>query len=117
MTDCEALIWSRIRRKQLLGVQFYRQKPIGSYIVDFYAPSVKLVVELDGSQHFDPKSLDYDARRDAFLGSQGLSVLRFNNMQVLKETRGVLETIYAYIEGAGKIPPAPLFQRGGIKGN
>ena len=48
MAECERLLWSRLRRKQLHGVQFYRQKPIGSYIVDFYAPAARLVVEVDG---------------------------------------------------------------------
>ena len=96
-TDCELLLWSRLRRKQLKGIQFYRQKPIGSFIVDFYAPKAKLVVELDGSQHFKEKNVDYDARRDAFLRSQGLKVLRFNNAQILKETQGVLEVIYRSI--------------------
>lgn len=51
MTDAERLLWSRLRGKQILGVQFYRQKPLGRYIVDFHAPAVKHVVEVDGSQH------------------------------------------------------------------
>jgi len=48
LTDSESLLWSRLRRKQLMGVQFYRQKPVGDYIVDFYAPWANLVIELDG---------------------------------------------------------------------
>jgi very-short-patch-repair endonuclease len=54
LTDAEQRLWARLRRKQILGVQFYRQKPIGNYIADFFAPAVRLVVEVDGSQHFDP---------------------------------------------------------------
>ncbi len=50
-TDSEKALWSRLRNKQLLGIQFYRQKPIGEHIVDFFAPKAKLVVEVDGSQH------------------------------------------------------------------
>ena len=53
MTDAEHRLWFRLRRKQLLGLQFYRQKPIGKYIVDFYAPAVALVIEVDGGQHFE----------------------------------------------------------------
>jgi very-short-patch-repair endonuclease len=49
MTNTEQTLWSRVRRKQVLGVQFYRQKPIGKYIVDFYAPRARLVIEVDGS--------------------------------------------------------------------
>ncbi len=51
MTDSERALWERLRRKQVQAVQFYRQKPIGNYIVDFYAPKAKIVVEVDGSQH------------------------------------------------------------------
>jgi very-short-patch-repair endonuclease len=51
MTDSERLLWSRIRRKQLKGYQFYRQKVIGNYIVDFCCPAAKIIVEVDGSQH------------------------------------------------------------------
>ena len=57
MTDSKRVLWSRLRGKQLLGVQFYRQKPIGEYIVDFYALKAKLVVEVDGSQHTEGKQV------------------------------------------------------------
>lgn len=100
-TDCEMLLWSRLRRKQICGVQFYRQKPLGSFIVDFYAPLAKLVVELDGSQHFERLQAAYDARRDAFLQTLGLTILRFNNRQVLLETQGVLEVIYRMVSRQG----------------
>jgi very-short-patch-repair endonuclease len=53
MTDSERVLWSRLRGKQLLSVQFYRQRPIGEYIVDFYAPRTKLFVEVEGSQHIE----------------------------------------------------------------
>ena len=94
MTDSERALWSRLRRKQLTGVQFYRQKPIGNYIVDFYAPRAKLVVEVDGSQHLDAAHLLADNKRDAYLARQGLLILRFNNFQVLRELEGVVEAIY-----------------------
>jgi very-short-patch-repair endonuclease len=55
LTDAEQRLWTRLRRKQIPGVQFYRQKPIGKYIVDFYAPAARLVVEIDGSQHLEIK--------------------------------------------------------------
>ena len=87
------LLWSRLRRKQVLGVQFSRQKPIGTYIVDFYAPKVKLVVEVDGSQHLNTDHSRKDAERDAYLGNMGLKVLRFNSRQVLKQTNGVVQAI------------------------
>ena len=112
MTDAERLLWSRLRGKQVLGVQFYRQKPLGPYIVDFHAPAAKLVVEVDGSQHFEEAGQVSDRRRDAYLGSLGLRVLRFDNLQVLKEMEAVLETIFGVVGERVKSPPAPLLQRG-----
>ncbi len=53
MTEPERLLWSRIRRKQLRGFQFYRQKTVGNYIVDFYCPSARIIIEVDGGQHFE----------------------------------------------------------------
>lgn len=93
MTDAERLLWLRLRRKQLLGVQFYRQKPLGNYIVDFYAPRAKMVIEVDGAQHLEPSGIEADAERDGYLSRLGLNVLRFDNLQVLRETEAVLDTI------------------------
>ena len=94
MTNSEQVLWSRLRGKQLLGVQFYRQKPIGDYIVDFFAPKTKLVIEVDGSQHKKGVHASKDKRRDTYLASLGLRVLRFNSRQVLQETDAVLEIIF-----------------------
>jgi len=93
MTDAEQVLWQRIRRKQIQGVQFYRQKPLLAFIVDFYCPTAKLVIELDGSQHFAEKHQVKDQKRDAALTGLGLRVLRFDNRQVLLETDAVLEMI------------------------
>jgi len=93
MTDGEQVMWARLRKKQLLGVQFYRQKPIGRYIVDFFAPKAKLVVEVDGSQHFVGDHALSDKQRDTYLSNLGLLVLRFNNLEVLRETDAVVEMI------------------------
>jgi very-short-patch-repair endonuclease len=93
-TDAELHLWYRLRRKQILGVQFYRQKPIGNYNADFYAPAVKLVVEVDGAQHLALGQAKYDAQRTRDLQQQGLKVLRFDDRQVLLQTESVLETIF-----------------------
>ncbi len=98
MTDSEQLIWSRVRRKQVLGIQFYRQKPIGNYIVDFYAPAAKLVVEIDGSQHLEVEIREKDLQRTRYLENEGLRVLRFDNLQVLSEIDGVVEEIFRVVE-------------------
>lgn len=112
MTDAERLLWARLRGKQVLGVQFYRQKPLGPYIVDFHAPAAKLVIEVDGSQHFEAAGQLSDWQRDTYLESLGQRVLRFDNLQVLKETEAVLETILGVVGERVKSPPTPLFQRG-----
>ena len=62
MTDAEQLLWQRLRRKQILGLQFYRQKPILNFIVDFYCPAASLVIECDGGQHYIVKLLYYSYR-------------------------------------------------------
>ena len=97
MTDSERKLWSQLRGKQLLGVQFYRQKPIGNYIVDFFAPKAKLVIEVDGSQHTESRQAEKDKGRDEFLGGAGLRVLRFNSNEVLTKTDAVVEVIYRAI--------------------
>jgi len=95
--------------KQILGVQFYRQKPIGNFIVDFFAPRAKLVVEVDGSQHLTDSGLREDRKRDEYLNRQGLLVLRFNDSEVWKETTGVLEVILRRVSErvTPEIPPLP----------
>ena len=115
MTDSETVLWSRLRRKQILGIQFYRQQPIGNYIVDFYAPAVKLVIEVDGSQHLETDGRLKDRRRNAELATRGLTVLRFDNLQVRQELGAVMERIFSVVcERVKKeIPPrSPLLQKG-----
>lgn len=91
MTRQECHLWFDFL--QSLPQTVRRQKVFGSYIVDFYIASHKLVIELDGSQHFDPAEQDYDARRDAYLRSLGLTVLRYANSDVDRNFRGVCEDI------------------------
>ena len=108
MTESERLLWSRLRRKQLHGIQFYRQKPIGGYIVDFYAPAARLVVEVDGSQHQDNIHAQNDVHREESLKSQGLRVLRFTNLQVLQELDSVVGVVAEALKS-----PLPPFTKGG----
>jgi very-short-patch-repair endonuclease len=93
MTDAERLLWAKIRLKQLKGYQFYRQKPVGDYIVDFLCPRAKLVVEVDGSQHLSDEAIEYDGTRDEYLNGLGLRVLRFTNSDVLTNIDGMVESI------------------------
>ena len=95
MTDAEKRLWSRIRGKQLKGFQFYRQKPVGDYIVDFICPKAKLVVELDGGQHYTEEGRQKDKVRDEYLAGLGLQVLRFSDRDILTQTDSVLEKIWS----------------------
>ncbi|MBN9286724.1 MAG: endonuclease domain-containing protein [Gammaproteobacteria bacterium] len=97
-TDPECMLWKYIRKKQILNVQFYRQKVIGDYIVDFFAPAVKLVIEIDGAQHYENDGVEKDLSRDAYLNELGLKVLRFDNNQVKGSLNSVLDAIYHYVE-------------------
>ena len=94
LTDAEQRLWSRLRGKQVLGIQFYRQRPIGNFIVDFYAPTKRLVIELDGAHHFNTAQASYDRRRSEYLEKLGLKVLRFNDRQVLLESDSVVQVIF-----------------------
>ena len=95
MTDAEKVLWSKIKGKQLKGYQFYRQKPIGNFIVDFYCPKAKIVIELDGGQHFNIDGKAKDIRRDTYLENMGLRVLRFSDKDVLKNLESVIEKIWS----------------------
>ena len=111
LTEAEQKLWYRLRRKQINGWQFYRQKPLGPYIVDFYCPAASLVVEVDGSQHVEAEHAQTDQARDQYLDRLGLRVLRFDNRQVLLETDAVVEII----AGFRQIPPSPPFSKGGAE--
>ncbi len=94
MTEPEIILWSKLKGKQLKNAQFYRQKPIGNYIVDFYCAKFNLVIELDGSQHYTDDAIEYDRVRDEYLKEAGLKVLRFTNLQIKNQLNEVLNSIY-----------------------
>ena len=90
-TKEEALLWYNFLR--LYPLRFHRQYVIGNYIVDFYCHQAKLVIELDGSQHYEPKSAEKDEIRTAFLQSVGLHILRFTNLEIIQQFSAVCEMI------------------------
>ena len=91
-SDVENSLWCHLKGKQIEGIKFGRQQPIGDHIVDFATFEKRLVIELEGGQHAEEEK-DKDMRRDAWLNSQGFRVLRFWNNEVLLNLEGVLETI------------------------
>ena len=96
MTKEEAHLWYQYLCRA--KYRFRRQYVIGNYIVDFYCHQAKLVVELDGSQHYDSEKIEYDKNRTAYLESQGIKVLRFSNLDVIRRFRDVCEEIYQNME-------------------
>jgi very-short-patch-repair endonuclease len=94
MTDAERAVWRRVRGKQLRGFQFYRQRIIGNYIVDFYCPKAKLIVEIDGGQHYSGEGAEKDRVRDNHLKGLGLNVFRFSDREVIENIDGVMERIF-----------------------
>jgi very-short-patch-repair endonuclease len=105
--DAERIIWAALRAHRLQGASFRRQTPIGPYVADFVCHEAKLIIEVDGSQHFEAAQMQRDVRRDVFLSAKGFRVLRFNNYDVMTNRTGVVETIAAALRAA----PSPTLPR------
>jgi len=114
MTDAEKKLWYFLRANRFEGLKFVRQKPIGPYVVDFCCYDKKLIVELDGGQHY--QQVECDARRTAFLKMAGYRVIRFNNTDALINTMAVLEQIRRVSCEHQSLPspqPSPASRGGG----
>jgi len=97
-TPAEAKLWSRLRKKQVAGLRFRRQHPIGQFIVDFYCAEARLVIEVDGSVHDEPEVAERDTSRQQHLESLGLRVFRVTNGLVMRELDAVVERIGELVE-------------------
>ncbi len=93
LTRAEALLWARIRDRQLGGFKFRRQHPIDRFIVDFYCPEHRLIIEVDGPSHTSPEQIEYDKARTEWLNDNGYQLIRFWNEQVYDSIEPVLESI------------------------
>lgn len=98
-TAPEAILWKGLKNKQVKGKRFRRQFSVGNYILDFFCPSEKLAVEVDGAHHFTEEGVAYDKEREEYLASHGIRVIRFRNAEVYQSTAAVLEVIAGYIRG------------------
>jgi very-short-patch-repair endonuclease len=92
-TNAESKLWQFLRNRQIEGHKFVRQEPIGPFFVDFVCRKSKLVVEIDGATHGEPEEIAYDARRTAFLETQGYRVVRFTNEEVYGDLGPILDEI------------------------
>jgi very-short-patch-repair endonuclease len=106
-TEAEKALWSLLRNKKMNGYKFFRQYGVGSYIADFYCPLLKLIIEVDGGQHYSNEAKDYDQDREQYCKSLGIKTIRFNNLDVLKNIEGVFQAIQS------QLPPSPSFQKRG----
>lgn len=100
-TPAELTLWDQLKGGKLNGVKFRRQFGVGPFIVDFYAPKLRLVIEVDGDSHFSPEGKQYDLERTAYLNGLGLMVIRFTNMDVKQALEDVLRRIRQ------SMPPSP----------
>jgi len=92
-TEAEKTLWARLRDRQLEGVKFRRQQPIGHYVVDFVSLESRILIEIDGGQHNERGMREKDEERTAWLKREGYHILRFWNNEVLNNVDGVLEVI------------------------
>lgn len=97
MPKAEIILWSKLRRKQLLGHRFRRQCSVDSYVIDFYCPELKLAIEVDGESHTCARQT-YDEERGAYVESFGVTFLRFTNADVYENLDGVLVRVHQVIE-------------------
>ncbi len=95
-TDAEQILWLQLRAKRFLNYKFRRQFPIEPYIVDFVCLDLKLIIELDGSQHQEQQ--EYDLERTEFLTQRGFKVIRFWNNAIFNNLDGVLESLRLQVE-------------------
>ena len=108
MTDAERALWQVLRGRQISGIKFRRQHPLGDYILDFVSLEIKLIIEVDGGQH--ASQVEYDQVRTEYLQSAGFQVLRFWNNEVLMEIEAVKENIWSIVQESlpHPLPDPPL---------
>jgi very-short-patch-repair endonuclease len=104
MPLAEKIVWAKIRSQQIEKCRFRRQYSISAFVIDFYAPELKLALEIDGDSHFVEGAQAYDYEREAFLKDKGVKILRFTNSQVYENLDGVLEVIAHKIQELRNLP-------------
>ena len=105
-TSAEAFLWKYLSKSKLQGRKFRRQQSIENFVVDFYCPFEKLIIELDGEYHNRPEAMEKDLKRDKRLEKLGFTVLRFENKLVFDDLDGVLKTISENFKTTKSSPPS-----------
>lgn len=96
-TKEEQIFWSMLRKKQINNIQFYRQKPIDNYILDFYAPKVRLGIELDGLHHHSQENNEADMFRTSIVANYNITIKRYDNFIIKNNVNYVIDDISKYI--------------------
>jgi len=96
-TEAEKMLWSKLNKNQIIGLQFRRQHPINIFIADFYCPKIKLVIEVDGSIHEIFEYEEHDIGRSEMLNDFGITVIRFTNEKILNDLDGTIKQIESEI--------------------
>ncbi len=102
-TAAETQAWWLLRNRQVLGLKFRRQCPLGRFIVDFYCSEARLVIELDGGVHSQPSQIKKDGAKESYLRSMGLRVLRLPNGLVLEDPEGFRAKVWEAVRGASSV--------------
>ncbi len=110
-TPHERALWRALKDLPIEGTHFRRQAPIGPYVVDFFCPAKRLIIELDGGHHNDDENAKADRERQAWLEREGYRVIRFWNSEITSNLNGVLERIYVKLYGSSSADIAPLKHR------
>jgi very-short-patch-repair endonuclease len=97
-TKAEIKLWRHLRNKQMMGLDFQRQKPLGNFIADFFCPEVRLVVEIDGYTHRFEDTINKDKAKNEYFRSQSIEVIRFTDDEVFNDIQTVIKTIKQNIE-------------------
>ncbi len=96
-TLSEVLFWNEVKGKQILGYQFLRQKPIGNFIVDFYCPKLKLVIEIDGDSHGFNRTIQQDKMKEKYLQTIGLEIIRYDDLDIKTSIGSILDHLIDWI--------------------
>ncbi len=96
--QAEIILWSQLKSGQLKGLKFIRQYGVGSYVVDFYCPKLKLAIEVDGDSHFKKGAEEYDKKRQKFIEQFNIKFLRVTNTDIYENLDGVIEEVI-YVAG------------------
>ncbi|MEI7425881.1 MAG: endonuclease domain-containing protein [Candidatus Moraniibacteriota bacterium] len=106
-TDAELIFWMHVKDRKFHGHKLRRQYSVGSYIADFYCSKLKLVIEIDGEQHFEDDNAKYDLARTEYFKSLGINVKRYTNSEIKNNLSVVMDDLFGFCGEGERNPPHP----------